>query len=174
MKMFYLSEAHAGVSQSWQPMRQAAGPYDSAIEDFESLGVHSGWFTVKRKTLNNGHEMIEYQGNSSLAAKVAEASAVLGKKKAEFDRLLGLFQNKTTEEAEIIATLFAAWNDLLIDGKSPSDDEIIREVRENWHSSKERFTPALLTKWLNWMRQQKLVPKGQGPRTIQQLNLVLN
>ncbi|HMH12377.1 MAG TPA: restriction endonuclease subunit S [Edaphobacter sp.] len=174
MKVFYLSEAHSGISQGWQPMRQAAGPYDPAIEDFESLGVQSGWFTVKTKTLGNGHEMVQYQSKSGMEAKIAEAVSVLGGRQTEFDRLLNLFQNKTTEEAEIIATLFAAWNDLLIDGKFPSDDEIIREVRENWHYKKERFTPTLLTRWLNWLRQQSVIPRGLAPRTRQQLKLGLS
>jgi type I restriction enzyme S subunit len=174
MKMFYLSEAHVGLPQAWQPLRQAAGPYDPAIEDFESLGSQSGLFTVKTKTLGNGHEMVQYQSKSSMSAKIAEAISVLGGQQAEFDRLLNLFQKKTTEEAEIIATLFAAWNDLLIDGKSPSDDEIIREVRENWHYKKERFTPTLLTRWLNWLRQQSIIPKGLAPRTRQQLKLGLS
>jgi type I restriction enzyme S subunit len=173
MKVFYLSEAHLGISQGWQPMRQAAGPYDPSIEDFESLGVQSGWFTVKKKTLSNGHEMVQYQSKSGMEAKIAEAVSMLSGQKTEFDRLLNLFQNKTTEEAEIIATLFAAWNDLLIDGKSPSDDEIIREVRENWHYKKERFTPVLLTRWLNWLRQQSVIPRGLAPRTRQQLKLGL-
>jgi type I restriction enzyme S subunit len=174
MKVFYLSEAHSGISQGWQPMRQAAGPYDPSIEDFESLGVQSGWFTVKTKTLGNGREMVQYQRESGIDAKIAEAVSVLGGQQTEFDRLLNLFQNKTTEEAEIIATLFAAWNDLLIDGKSPSDDEIIREVRENWHYRKERFTPTLLTRWLNWLRQQSVIPRGLAPRTRQQLKLGLS
>jgi type I restriction enzyme S subunit len=174
MKVLYLSEAHAGISQDWKPMRQAAGPYDPAIEDFESLGVQEGWFSIKKKALNNGHEMVQYQVERGLEAKIAEAVSVLGEQKAEFDRLLNLFQNKTTEEAEIIATLFAAWNDLLIDGKSPSDEEIIREVRENWHYKKERFTPTLLTRWLNWLRQQTVIPRGLAPRTRQQLKLGLS
>lgn len=174
MKIFYLSEAHSGISQGWEPRRQAAGPYDPAIEDFESLGVQSGWFDLKKKTLSNGHEMVQYKVKSGLEAKIAEAVSVFGGQKTEFDRLLHLFQNKTTEEAEIIATLFAAWNDLLIDGKSPSDDEIIREVRENWHYKKERFTPTLLTRWLNWLRQQSVIPRGLAPRTRQQLKLGLS
>jgi type I restriction enzyme S subunit len=174
MKVFYLSEAHVGLRQAWQPLRQAAGPYDPTIEDFELLGIQSGLFMVKTKTLGNGHEMVQYQSKIGMEAKIAEAVSVLGGRQTEFDRLLNLFQNKTTEEAEIIATLFAAWNDLLIDGKSPSDDEIIREVRENWHYKKERFTPTLLARWLNWLRQQSVIPRGLAPRTRQQLKLGLS
>jgi type I restriction enzyme S subunit len=173
MKVCYLSEAYLGLSLGWQPMRQAAGPYDPEIEKFESLAKRSGWFTVTEKSLKNGHTKVEYHANPGLKAKVAEAIAVLGDQKTECDRLLNLFADRNTEEAEIIATLFAAWNDFLIDGKSPSDDEIIREVRENWHSKKERFAPARLAQWLRWLREHKLIPVGNPPRTRQQLSLAL-
>jgi type I restriction enzyme S subunit len=174
MKACYLSETHLGLPFGWQPMRQAAGPWDPWIEDFESLGTRSDWFTVSEKALNNGHSKIEYSPKKALNAKAAEAISVLGNQKAEFDRLLNLLADRSTEEAEIIATLFAAWNDFLIDGKTPTDDEIIHEVRENWHDSKGRFSPALLKRWLDWMRSHFLTPKGHGPRTTQQLKLALS
>lgn len=173
MKVCYLSETHLDVPLGWKPMRQAAGPYDPEIETLELSGTRNGWFTVTEKSLSSGRSKYEYFVKHRLKAKAAEAISVLGERKAEFDRLLSLFAEKSTEEAEIIATLFAAWNDLLIDGMSPSGGDIIREVRENWHPQKERFSASLLQQWLDWMRRNRLIPKGCGPRTIQQLKLAL-
>jgi type I restriction enzyme S subunit len=173
MKVCYLSETHLDVPLGWKPMRQAAGPYDPEIETLELSGTRNGWFTVTEKALSSGRSKYEYLVKDRLKAKAAEAISVLGERKAEFDRLLSLFAEKSTEEAEIIATLFAAWNDLLIDGMSPSGNDIIREVRENWHPQKERFSASLLQQWLDWMRRNRLIPKGCGPRTIQQLKLAL-
>lgn len=174
MKVDYLASAHLGMSFSAQYERQAAGPWDRWISEFDAMGRQQGWFTVTEKSLSNGHSKYEYSPKAALRQKAAEAAAVLGEQKAEFDRLLGLFADKTTEEAEIVATLFAAWNDFLIDGTKPSDDEIIREVREGWHVSKQRFTPDRLSGWLKWMRKNRLIPQGRGPRTQQQLALALN
>ncbi|WP_028007171.1 hypothetical protein [Solimonas flava] len=75
-------------------------------------------------------------------------------------------QNKRTEDVEIIATLFAVWNDALLDGRVPTDDEMVVEVRENWHIAKERFSPETLKQWLGWMREHGFVPKGKPPRTV--------
>jgi len=174
MKIGYMSEAHLGLSLGWQPERQAAGPWDPWISEFDVMGRREGWFTVAEKSLSNGHSKFDYAPKAALKEKAAEAVAILGKQKDEFDRLLGLFSDRSTEEAEIIATLFAAWNDFLIDGKSPTDDDIIREVRENWHSAKGRFTPTRLLHWLQWLREHQLVPVGNPPRTRQQLQLALN
>ncbi len=174
MKVVYMAQAHIGLPLDLKFERQAAGPWHPWIEEFDSMGQSEGWFTLTQKSIGDGRTKYEYVPKVALKQKVAEAAAVLGEHKAEFDRLLGLFANLNTEKAEIVATLFAAWNDFLIDGKTPTDDEIIREVRQNWHQSKERFAPALLQSWLAWMRSHGLVPKGHGPRTQQQLTLRLN
>lgn len=174
MKVVYMAQAHIGLPLDLKFERQAAGPWHPWIEEFDTVGQSEGWFTVTQKPIGNGHTKYEYAPKAALKQKVAEAAAVLGKHKAEFDRLLGLFADLNTEKAEIVATLFAAWNDFLIDGKTPTDDEIIREVRENWHESKRRFTPTVLADWLKWMRKHRLVPQGRGPRTQQQLTLALN
>ncbi|MNR41809.1 hypothetical protein D3C85_1602470 [compost metagenome] len=94
--------------------------------------------------------------------------------KAEFDRLIYALADKKTEEVEIIATLFAVWNDFLIDGAQPTDAQIISDVRENWHERKARFTPAELGRWLDWLRRENMIPRGLPPRTLQQSRLGLD
>ena len=174
MKVVFMAQAHIGLPLDLKFERQAAGPWHPWIEEFDTMGQSEGWFTVTQKSIGDGHTKYEYTPKAALKQKVAEAAAVLGEHRAEFDRLLGFFADMKTVDAEIVATLFAAWNDFLIDGKKPTDDEIIREVRTNWHERKKRFSPALLATWLNWLRKNRLVPQGRGPLTQQQLSLALN
>ena len=54
----------------------------------------------------------------------------------------------------------------LIEGKKPSDHEIICEIKNNWHESKKRFSDKRLQKAIDWMRQQDIVPQGYGPQTL--------
>ena len=138
-------------------------------------GGREAWFKVVESTTAGGKKKIEYRPGRALAEQSAQAERIFTPEQRKgFDRLLTLFSDRTTEEAEIIATLFAAWNDFLIDGHAPDDNEIIREVRENWHEKKERFTPAQLRKWLGWLRQNDVVPTGRPPRTMHQTQLLLN
>lgn len=175
MKVLYLAEAHVGVPMKLQPRRHFAGPYDEWIERFDEQAAEVGWFTVTERALPGGKSKFDYHPGLALAEQTTLAARLLtSEQRSEFDRLLDLFASKTTEDAEIIATLFAAWNDFLIDGHTPSDDEIIEEVRERWHESKRRFSPVLLCKWLDWLRQNDLVPKGRAPRTAHQTQLLLN
>ena len=175
MKLMYLAEAHVGVPMKLQPRRHFAGPYDEWIERFDEQAAEAGWFTVTERALPGGKSKFNYHPGLALAEQTTMAARLLtSEQRSEFDRLLDLFASKTTEDAEIIATLFAAWNDFLIDGHTPRDDEIIEEVRERWHVSKRRFSPDRLRQWLDWLRQNDLVPQGRSPRTAHQTQLLLN
>jgi hypothetical protein len=78
--------------------------------------------------------------------------------------LLGTFK---TRECEIVSTLYAAWNDLLIDGASTHDTAILHEASsaERWHKSKEQIAPERWSKALQWMKDKGLVPVGYGKHT---------
>ena len=61
-------------------------------------------------------------------------------KTKEIEKVIGLFKNLDTEQSEIVATLFACWNDLLIEREENiTDKKIIYEARNHWHLSKQRF-----------------------------------
>jgi hypothetical protein len=69
-------------------------------------------------------------------------------------------------QAEIVATVFAAWNNLLLDGKKPTDDEIVCEARDNWHPDKMKIDRERFFKAIDWMREQNVVPEGKGRRVL--------
>lgn len=174
-KVMYLAQAHIGLDLDLKPEREAAGPLDTWIYDFERQGQGWSWFEVNEKILANGRKKTEYRCLSALSEPAAKAGALMTHgQKAEFDRLIYTLADKKTEEVEIIATLFAVWNDFLIDGVQPTDAQIISDVRENWHERKARFTPAELGRWLDWLRGEHMIPRGLPPRTVQQSRLNLD
>lgn len=171
MKHLYFAESRLGLDLGGRYMREAAGPLDTGIYELEKRAEAAGWYTHSVETLPSGNEKVSYQPGKALKAIAEEGITVLGRSRAEMDRLIDLMGGMKTEPVEIIATLFAAWNDALLDGQSPDDNWIIKEVREHWHVSKQRFTPADLKKWLVWMRQNDVVPLGHAPRTMQQTTM---
>ena len=171
-KSLYLAEAHCGLALGGSFGRANFGPHDEWIYTFEREACHAGWFTVSERPVGNGNLRVEYTPGAALAAKADDARVGLGEQAAELERVLDLLAPLTAEEAEIAATLFAAWNDLLIDGGVDSDEVVITEVREHWHPSKARFTPEVLKQWLGWLRRNGLVPRGLGPSTRQQARLI--
>lgn len=173
--MIYLAQAYVGLELDLKPEREAAGPLDTWIYDFERQGQGKRWFEVNEKTLANGRKKTEYRCLSALSEPAAKAEALMtAGQRTEFDRLIYALADKKTEEVEIIATLFAVWNDFLIDGVQPTDTQIISDVRENWHERKARFTPTELGRWLDWLRKENVIPRGLPPRTVQQSRLDLD
>jgi type I restriction enzyme S subunit len=172
MKLIYLADTYLELNLDGNYMREAAGPLDMSIYRVEEQAEVDGWYTHTSAPLKSGKEKVTYHATSALAAKARKFADELGRKRKELDRLISVLGDRNTEELEIVATLFAAWNDALLDGQSPGDDWIIREFRENWHIEKQRFSPDQLCYWLNWMRDKRLVPSGTGRHTQHQTRLL--
>lgn len=171
MKSIYLSEAHLGLDFEGVYLREAAGPYDNWINKFETEAEAAGWFRIRPIVIKSDQKKVVYQPNRAIRKKVAEAVSILAEARLEFDRILNLFAQLKTEEVEIITTLYAAWNDALIDDVQPDDALLMDEVRNKWHQRKQQFSEQTLAQWLVWMRSHDLTPRGRGPRTRQQFPL---
>ena len=83
-------------------------------------------------------------------------------------RIIELFRHLNTDQAEIVATLYACWNDILLEKSEVVNEEmVIREFLKHWHPAKSRFTRSRLARALAWMRSNKMVPSGKGRRTAE-------
>ena len=87
----------------------------------------------------------------------------------EITRIIKLFKNKDTQQSEIIATLFYCWNDFLIDGINPTDEQIIEEFYA-WSKRKTKIYIKKVKSCLSYMRKNNLIPNGYGKKTIQRSN----
>lgn len=172
-KLLAFSQNYIGVDIDLEFRRKKAGPYSGWMEIFEAEAQENDWISVRSVQLDSTKYKYEYSVKPALKEQSSyfENNCPIGQKK-ELDRLLKLFEKLNTQEAEIIATLFCAWNDFVIDGITATDEQIILEVRENWHPSKAKFSPEQLTKWLSWLRHNNIVPTGKGGKTIYQTQLI--
>ncbi len=82
----------------------------------------------------------------------------------------------TMNQIEIVATLYACWNDFLIAKKKPAEQDLIKEFRDKWHPDKSkkfksekgkkpRFTEKQLVDAIGWMKVKGLSPQGLGRKT---------
>lgn len=165
-KLIYLAEAHVGVDElDGSYVRAAAGPLDRAmIEQMEVSLEQSGHFAVSQVDGRGGQ--VSYHVLGERGAFREKARSVLKEREAKLTELVEVFADLDTKSTEAVATLYAAWNDLLRDGAVASDDAIVSEVLTNWHPEKaKKFKAAELGAWLQWMRRRGLTPRGAGPRT---------
>jgi hypothetical protein len=118
--------------------KQVRGEKRTSYEPMTSSGQHTKYLQRWNKQLPKIHEIIKH------------------------------FTKAKTLSCEIASTLYAAWNDLLIEGRHPTDEEIIREATDpkRWHESKAKIEESKWPTALKWMRENGLVPRGYGTHTL--------
>ena len=159
-KIAHLIEAHLGIDLEREPIKDAAGPNDYPhLMKVESRARKANWFDVRKKTGGEAYEFTKKHGFDALLLKTRNA---LGERAAEVDALINLLLPLNRRQAEIVATLYAAWNNLLLLRRSPNDEDVVCEARENWNDSKLKIERDKFFRGLQWMREQGLVPAGRG------------
>jgi hypothetical protein len=164
-KISHLVECHLQIPLGRIPVKDAAGPDDyNHLKKVEKRARMTGYFTVAKKEIGYSYTAGRNitKAIDNLEKKISTAQ------KEQIDKLIQLFLKFDLESAEIIATLYAGWNNLLIDGKTPTDDEIIYESRENWSKRKLGIKRERFYKALQWMRKDEiaLIPIGFGAKVL--------
>jgi len=162
-RLLYLAEAHAGIDLGGKYLREAAGPLDrDLVADVERRLVQSGSVDICQ---DGPGGQVEYRAQTA-AASASELER-LGDDAAGVRRIIELFADVDTRFTEAVTTLYAVWNDALIDRRQPTTKEIVDEVLNDWHpEKKEKFRADELETWLGWMERNGLVPTGKGPKTM--------
>lgn len=165
-KELYLAEAHLGIGElQGNYFRQAAGPLDRAlIEETERAVEAAGFYRASQA--NGAGTSVTYAPLPNAGRHSAELKSLLGPRADALGGLIALLRDFGTEAVEAVATLYAVWNDALIDGRQPDDSMIVNGVLTEWHAEKgKKFKDRDLRHWLDWMKRNGLTPGGQGPRT---------
>lgn len=161
-KLLFLSEYCAELDMHTEYVRHAAGPYSpKTLRSIDTQLQKAKWFVYdknnrgsKYSRLDKSAEYVPYFDANFSAAQ-----------NATVERLVELFRPLDTERCEIVATLYGAWNDFLIDGCSPSDEQIADEVLTHWSEEKKRIDKDRWLKAIGWMRKHQIVPCGYGEKT---------
>lgn len=160
-KLLYLCNTHLGLNLNIQYYRYEHGPYDVHLNDYIHELVKNQWFNEKKQdkkcVLVSGKKWEEFEQNYPNP---------FGEKKQEIGKLFKQLKDLSTRQIERIATLYAAWNDFLLDGITPSDDQIIQDVVTNWTENKANFQYSTWQESLNQLKQYGLIPKGTGLHTL--------
>jgi hypothetical protein len=163
-KIAHMVEARVGIDLGRSPVKDAAGPNDYPhLKRVEHRANMASYFSVKRLA----HGPYAFNKKNKFDEIIRKSRQALGAHNKAVDSVIDMMLPMDTEQAEIFATVFAAWNNLLLDNRAVDDEMIVREARENWHPDKlelgrERFFAAL-----EWMRKNNVVPKGDGKKVVE-------
>lgn len=162
-KLIHLCEYHAELDDiHGSYARAAAGPFDNKLMRGLANGLErQKWFRQVRGEKRTSYEPMQARGQHSKYLRR------WSKELPKVHEVIRLFASAKTSTCEIASTLYAAWNDLIIEGKQPTDKEIIREASDpkRWHESKANIAEMKWPTALKWMREKGLVPRGYGAHT---------
>ena len=162
-KVIYMVEHHAQLEELQSNYRRYAyGPHDTKLfNGAKGMMKKNGWFeAAKRK----GRTYFESMSNPD--GYLTTYENVWGDKDEEITRVIESFRRLRTRTAEVIATVYAVWNDFLIEGRVIEDAALIHEARYNWDPKKEAIGDREWADGLAWLRERGLVPTGFGRLTV--------
>lgn len=161
-KIAHMTEAIGVVDLGRQPVKLAAGPADiGRFDRVREYAEANNYFRfVERKT--GGTKGYRFERLPDFDKLVDQVSPHLDQTalKPVFDLLAPV----KSSEAELLATAYAAWNNLLLDGAEPTDDDIVRAARDEWHEDKMKYAAAEFTAAIRKLRKAGLVPDGSARR----------
>ena len=161
-KIAHMVEAHLGLDLGRVPVKDAAGPNDFPhLKKVEHRARKANYFDFRRD--GTAYRVRTLRGFERLIDRTRNA---LGDRYEEVERLLRWMLPMSAQQAEIAATVFAAWNNLLLDGMRPTDERIVQEARQNWHPDKLKIDRQRFFKAVEWLRKKDVVPKGKGKRVV--------
>lgn len=161
-KTLYLIEKDIGFDFDNNYVREAAGPLSESIYKCESvISKKNKWIKV-----NKVKKHIEYEILSDFSKYSKYYNKYYSNYDNQIEEIIEKVKNYSTDKSEMVATLYASWNDFIIKKEDVTDIKIVKDVRENWNDTKKRFNEQ---KWLDVLEEMKeieLTPKGNGNLTI--------
>lgn len=164
-KGLYFAETspNLGLHLDTDYARYKHGPYDREIQSYEAIMAEHGWIYTSGEQdhtiYRRGEQFSEYWGEYQRLFPNCEGTV---------QRIIDFVkQFQYTKDVEKVATLFAAWNDFIIDGvASPTDEKIIAEARYHWTKNKRRIKDRTWRKSLAQLKSAQFIPQGHGKHTV--------
>jgi type I restriction enzyme M protein len=157
-KIFFLCEKHLGLEHLLESkyLRQVAGPYDpKAMRSIVNNLKRQKWYDKRKVDERNHFVPLEkakgYKKYYDRYFKDVD-TGIKG--------IISLLKKASTEQCEIIATLYSAWADFSVQGIYATDEQIVDEILQNWTESKQRIHRQRWLKALEYMKQIGLYPDG--------------
>ena len=159
-KALQLIEAVGGVELGRRPNKDAAGP-----NDFQHMLAAERWAKA-----NDFFEFVKEGGRYTFrklpkyAERMRAADAALAPIKDRLERATMLIVELNSTQSEVLATVHAAWNNLILDDEDPTEEAIVRAAREEWHPDKLLIPVSEFRQAIREIRRLGIVPDGSAKR----------
>ena len=157
-KVLYVVENYAEVEYKTNFLRERAGPYDRDFTlAFRKEMQEKDWFAEETKL-----SQTRFVPGENVGSLIKEYAKYFRNKGAKIVFAMQQLKDKSTHEAELIATLYAVWNNRLIKKQAIKEKELINDFFCWSEKKKEEFQEDEVSGMFKWMKKMKLTPKGFG------------
>lgn len=161
-KTLYVIENHIGFDFDTDTIRKVAGPLDEKFYKAEAVVRHNKWFNVLEQ-----NSATRYFAGKDKQKYLEYYNRYFKDYDTEIQRIIDIFKDLNMNEAELLATAYASWNDAIIKGNDFSKDELVDDIF-SWDDSKKRFPKEKWLQTFEELEQKNIVPIGHGKMTIKE------
>ncbi|MES2573801.1 MAG: restriction endonuclease subunit S [Bacteroidota bacterium] len=158
-KLLFLTEYICKIDFDSHYIQKVAGPYDDVLikgieVDFNRMRFFN---VVQDKTDYKRVRYIALAGAKELESLFLEN---FPDESVRINNTLLKFRPLSWGECELIATLYAVWNNRIIQNE-PITDELLYSDFMAWDKQKSKYQ-SVFYKWLFWMKDERIIPDGWG------------
>lgn len=159
-KCLHNIENIAAIDLGRKPRKFPYGPHDPGhMAQAEAWARENAFFEFVPSSSGPG---LDFKKLANYDALLTEAAAATKPFEAAILRAIEPLVSMNMEEAELFATVHAAWNNLLLKGARISDDAIVKEARDNWDSAKLSIPRQEFLDTIRLIKAKRMEPNGIG------------
>ena len=159
-KCLHNIENIAAIDLGRQPRKFPYGPHDPVhMAQAEDWARKNSFFEFVPSASGLG---LDFRKLANYDLLWAEALVAIQPFRTVLEKAIEPLVPMNMEQAELFATVHAAWNNLLQDGAAISDDAIVREAREDWDAAKSNIPRHRFHDTIKLIRKMRMEPDGTG------------
>ncbi|TSD66305.1 hypothetical protein FFF34_002570 [Inquilinus sp. KBS0705] len=152
-KLIFLCERIRKMNLPVNFLRQAMGPYDPKLQRYLDVELEKkAWFKYD-ETQTLKYQPLVNAGSHKLAFK-----AQFGDQVESIYHLIQLFENTNSASIEIVATLFACWEEMILKNQLVNDTALLSKFYD-WSEFKRNYSAEQVKSALRWMESNGIVPQ---------------
>ncbi len=157
MKLLFLVEYICKIDFESHYVVNVAGPYDDLIREIELKLRTYKLFNAKQEKFGNQVSYEDMGGSDIVESLFTESFC---QEADQINSILDKFLNSKWDQCEIVATLYAVWNNRILNNYQ-INDMVLKQDFLNWDPQKVKYENRL-DDMLVWMRKNDIVPIGWG------------
>ncbi|WKK77019.2 hypothetical protein QYS49_07255 [Marivirga salinae] len=156
-KLMFLSEKICKYNLKHRYLKQAAGPMDNKfMHSIDREFKKQKWFEVKRV---GAHNKFVYNPLPGLKKQENFYKSYYSTNHHKIQWLIDSFRSSRTHKVELVATLFACWEDLKDENVIINENTLTNKLYQ-WSKEKSKYRSEEIQGAIKWMEENNLKPES--------------